>query len=77
MAEDHKLHPLGQVMPPPWGTNDGMTQLGTSGLQKGELIELCSVSPLRHFPGPTLLRKLVLEEGDLPGKPFSIFMGQS
>jgi hypothetical protein len=63
-------------MPHPWGTDDGMTQLGTSGLQKGELLELLSVLPLRHLPGPTLRHKLILKEGDLLGKALGIFMGR-
>jgi hypothetical protein len=53
-----------------------MTQLGTSGLQKGELLELLSVLPLRHLPGPTLRHKLILKEGDLLGKALGIFMGR-
>jgi hypothetical protein len=72
MAEGHKPHPLIQVMPHPWGTNDGMTQLIASGLQKGELLELFSVLPLRHLLGLMLGRKLVLKEGELLDKAFDI-----
>jgi hypothetical protein len=40
MAEGCKPHPLIQVMPHTWGTDDGVTQLGAPGLQKGELLKL-------------------------------------
>jgi hypothetical protein len=74
MMKGRKPHPLGQVMPQPWGTNDIMAQLRTLGLQKGELLKLCLVLPLRHFPGPTLRRKLNLKEGHLSDKPLGILM---
>jgi hypothetical protein len=32
--------------------------------------------PLRHLLDPTLHRKLVLKEGDLPCKAFDIFMSR-
>jgi hypothetical protein len=64
--------PLKHVMPHPWGTNDGMAQLRTSGLQKGELLKLLSVLPLRHLSGPMLSHKLALKEDDLLDKAFSI-----
>jgi hypothetical protein len=73
MVEACKSHPLRQVMPSLWGIYDGMTQLKTSGLQKGELLKLFSVLPLRNLPGMTLHRKLILKEDDLPGKAFGIF----
>jgi hypothetical protein len=65
-------YPLIQVMPRPWGTDDGMAQLGAPGLQKGELLKLLSVLPLRRFSSLTLHRKLTLKEGDLLDKAFSI-----
>jgi hypothetical protein len=73
MAEGRKPHPLKQVMHHPWRTNDGMTQLGTPSLQKGDLLELFLALPLRHLLGLTLHCKLILKEGDLPGKGFDIF----
>jgi hypothetical protein len=76
MAEGRKLHPLRQVMPRSWGTNDGMTQLETPGLQKGELPKLFSALPLRHLPSLTLRCKLIIKEGNLPGKAFDIFTGR-
>jgi hypothetical protein len=72
MVEGHKPHPIRQVMRRPWGTDDDMTQLRDSGLQKGELLELLSALPLRHLPSLSLYLKLVLKEGDLPDKAFSI-----
>jgi hypothetical protein len=47
-----------------------MAELRTPSLQKGELLEACSMLPLKHLPGLTLRRKLILEEGDLPCKTF-------
>jgi hypothetical protein len=64
------------VMPRPWGNDDGMTQLRTPGLSKGELLELFLALPLRHLPSPTLHRKLILKESDLPSKAFGIFTGK-
>jgi hypothetical protein len=49
-----------------------MTQLIASGLQKGELLELFSMLPLRHLLGLMLGRKLVLKEGKLLDKAFDI-----
>jgi hypothetical protein len=72
MAEGRKLHPLRQVMPHPWGTDDGMAQLEGLGLQKGEILELLSVLHLTHLPGPALRHKLILKESDLLGKAFGI-----
>jgi hypothetical protein len=51
-----------------------MTQLGTPGMQKGVLLEPFLALPLRHLPVSMLYRKLVLKEGDLLGKAFSVFM---
>jgi hypothetical protein len=65
-------HHLRQVIPHPRGTDDGMVQLRAQGLQKGELLKLLLVLPLRHLSGPMLRRKLALKEGDLPGKAFGI-----
>jgi hypothetical protein len=53
-----------------------MTQLRTPGLSKGELLELFLALPLRHLPSPTLRRKLILKESDLPSKAFGIFTGK-
>jgi hypothetical protein len=72
MAEGRKLHPFRQVMPHPLGTDDGMAQLEAPGLQKGELLELLKVLPLRHLPGLALHSKLILKESHLPRKAFSI-----
>jgi hypothetical protein len=63
-------------MPRPWGTDDGMTQLGTPGLQKDELLKLFSMLPLRHLPGPILQHKHLLTEGDRLGKAFGTFTGR-
>jgi hypothetical protein len=49
-----------------------MVQLRAQGLQKGELLKLLLVLPLRHLSGQMLRRKLALKEGDLPGKAFGI-----
>jgi hypothetical protein len=76
MMESCKPHPLGQVMPQPWGTNDGMAPLRASVLLKGELLELCLALPLIQFPGPTLCRKLVLKEGDLSNKALGSLTNQ-
>jgi hypothetical protein len=37
---------------------------------------LFSALPLRHLPGLKLCCKLILKEGDLPGKAFDIFTGR-
>jgi hypothetical protein len=76
MAVGHKPHPLRLVMPHTWGTDDGMAHLGAPGLQKGELLKLLMVLPLRHLSGLMLLRKLTLKEGDLSDKAFSILMSR-
>jgi hypothetical protein len=52
------------VMLHPWGTDDGMSHLGTLGLQKGELCALYLVLPLRHL------------SSNLPGEAFDIFTGK-
>jgi hypothetical protein len=44
--------------------DDRKAQLRAPSLQKGELLELLSVLPLKHLPHPTLLRKLILKEHD-------------
>jgi hypothetical protein len=62
-AEGCKPHPLRQVSCSR-RANDGMTQLGDLSLQKGELLKMLSVLLLRCLLRPTLLRKLVLKEGD-------------
>jgi hypothetical protein len=76
MMKIRKPHLLRQVMPQPWGTNDGLAQLRVSGLQKGELLELCLALPLGLFPGPTLCCKLILKEGDLLDKALGILMSR-
>jgi hypothetical protein len=53
-----------------------MTQLGTLGLQKGELLRLFLVLPLRHLLGPMLRCNPVLREGDLLVKAFGFFPGK-
>jgi hypothetical protein len=73
MAEGRMPHPLRQVMHHPWGTNDGVAQLGAPSLEKGDLLKLLSVLPLRYLSGPTPRRELALKEGDLPDKSFVIF----
>jgi hypothetical protein len=75
MVEGCKLHPLRQMMLPPWRTDDGMIDLGTSGLQKGELLKVCSVLALRHLMGPMLCSKFILKEGDLLSMGFGVFTG--
>jgi hypothetical protein len=64
MTEGLEPHPLSQVMLHPWGTDDGMSHLGTLGLQKGELCALYLVLPLRHL------------SSNLPGEAFDIFTGK-
>jgi hypothetical protein len=65
-------HPLTQVIPRSWGTDDGVAQLRASGLQKGELLNFFSVLPLSHLSGPMLSHKLALKEGDLPDETIVI-----
>jgi hypothetical protein len=72
MVEGRTLHPFRQMILCPLGTDDGKAQLETLCLQKGELLELCSVLPLRQLSGPTLYRKLILKEGKLLSKAFGI-----
>jgi hypothetical protein len=72
MVEGHMLHPVRQVMPHPWGTDNGVTQLRAPGLLKGELPKLFSVLPIRLLLGSMLRHKLALKEGDLLDKVFSI-----
>jgi hypothetical protein len=59
-------------MPHPWGIDNGVAQLRALGLQKGELLKLLSMLPLRHLLGPTIHHKLALKQGDLSDKSFSI-----
>jgi hypothetical protein len=78
MAEGHKLHPLRRVFCPR-RANDGMAQLRTPSVQKGELLEarsVLSVLPLRCLPGSTLPHELILMEGDLPRKALGVFMNR-
>jgi hypothetical protein len=63
-------------MPYLWGIDIGVAQLRASGLQKGELLKLLLMLPLRHLLGPTLRCKLILKEGDLPDKSFGILMSR-
>jgi hypothetical protein len=65
MAEGCKPHPLGQLSCPR-RADDGMAHLIAPSLQKGELLEMLSMLPLRCLHRPTLLYKLVLEEDDFP-----------
>jgi hypothetical protein len=58
-------HPLRQMMPCPWGTNDGVAQLRAPGLQKGEPLKFLSLLPLRHLSDLTLHQKLALKEGGI------------
>jgi hypothetical protein len=67
---------MAQMMLCPRRADDGTTELRTSGLQKGELLKVCLVLPLRHLSGPMHHRKLILMEGDLPCKAFGIFMSR-
>jgi hypothetical protein len=53
-----------------------MTQLGTPGMQKGELLELCLALPLRHLPFLIICHKLVPKEGDFPEEEFGILMSR-
>ncbi len=50
MVEGRKPHPLRQVMPRPWGSDNGVAQLRAPGLQKGELLKLLPTLPLRRLP---------------------------
>jgi hypothetical protein len=63
-------------MPPPYGTDDGVAQLGAPDLQKGELLKLLSALPHRHLSSPMLRHKLTLKEGDLPDKVFDIIVSR-
>jgi hypothetical protein len=65
MAEGRMPHPLRQMMPCPWGTNDGVAHLRARGLQKGEPLKLLSLLPLRHLSDLTLHQKLALKEGGI------------
>jgi hypothetical protein len=49
MVEGCESHPLQQVIPHPWGTNNGKAQFGASDLQKGELLKLLPTLPIRHL----------------------------
>jgi hypothetical protein len=75
-GEFSNLLSVAQMMLCSRSTDDGMTLLRTSGLQKGELLEVCLVLPLRHLLGLTHHCKIILREGDLPSKAFSIFMSR-
>jgi hypothetical protein len=59
------------------GADDGMAQLRAPGLQKDELLKLLLVIPLRHLLGMAIHHKLVLKDGDLPGKAFGILASRS
>jgi hypothetical protein len=48
----------------PRRANDGMAQLKAPTLQKGELLEVLSVLPLRRLLCPMLLHKLALKENN-------------
>jgi hypothetical protein len=76
IAEGRKPHPLRQVMPRPWGSDDGVTLLRALGLQKDELLKMFSSLPLKHLLSLMLCDKLVLKKGDLTGKAFGIFMSR-
>jgi hypothetical protein len=76
MAEGHMQHHLRQVMPHPWGTDDGVARLRALGLQKGELFKLFLVLPLCNLSGSTLRHKLSLKEGNLSDKAFNILMSR-
>jgi hypothetical protein len=67
------LHPLRQMLCPR-STVNGVTHHGTPSLKEGELLETCSVFPLRRFLGPTLLCKLSLKDGDSSCKTFNFSM---
>jgi hypothetical protein len=56
--------------------DDGMAQLGGLSLQKGEILKMLSVLPLRCLPRQTLRCELVLKEDDFSCKALSypIFM---
>jgi hypothetical protein len=56
-------------MLPPGRTVDGKTQLRAPSLQEGELLDLCTVLPLRCFPCPMLHRKVILKKGNLRVRP--------
>jgi hypothetical protein len=75
MVEGRKLLPLRHVFCPR-RANIGMIQLGTPSRQKGELLEACSVLPLKCLPGSTPPHELVLKEGDLLHKALDIFMNR-
>jgi hypothetical protein len=49
-ANSHELHPLRQVIPHPWGTDNSKTLFRASGPQKGELLKLLLMLLLRHLP---------------------------
>jgi hypothetical protein len=76
MVEGRVPHPLRQVIPRLWGTDNGMAQLRARGLQTGELLELLSALPLRHLSSLTLYRKLALKKGKLRDKAFDILVSR-
>jgi hypothetical protein len=50
VAEGSDLDPLQQVIPHPWRTDNGKTQLRALGVQTGELLKVLSVPLLEHLP---------------------------
>jgi hypothetical protein len=56
----------------PRRTDDGVAQLSGLSLQKGELLDVLSVPPLRCLSRPTLLHTLTLKEGDFLCKALGI-----
>jgi hypothetical protein len=71
MAEGCKPQRLRHVMPHPWGTDNGMAQLRVLGLQKGELLKMLSVLPLRDLSDPTLRHKIALKGAIFRTKPLT------
>jgi hypothetical protein len=70
VAEGSDLHPLQQVIPHAWRTDNGKAQLRAPGLQKGELVKQAMRILLGHFLSPVHLYKITFEKGDLPDKAF-------
>jgi hypothetical protein len=50
MAEGSDLHPLQQLIPHPWRTDNGKAQLRAPGMKKGGLLKLLLMRPLGLLP---------------------------
>jgi hypothetical protein len=60
-AEGSDLHLLRQVIPHPLRTDNGKTQLGAPGLQKGELLKVLPAPLLRHLPLMLIISRHIIQ----------------